>query len=78
MTRGRYRARCWTAWNWIEISSHTENEKFHIAKEHLLEKQIKKNGLEKYDVTGDKRRVKENNFQLYEGGRRTQPGAENW
>ena len=35
----------------IEISSYTENEKFHIAKEHLLEKQIKKNGLEKYDVT---------------------------
>ncbi|MEY8426919.1 endopeptidase La [Lachnospiraceae bacterium 46-15] len=35
----------------IEISSYTENEKFHIAKEHLLEKQIKKNGLGKYDVT---------------------------
>lgn len=29
----------------IEVSSYTENEKFHIAKEHLLPKQIKVNGL---------------------------------
>ncbi len=29
----------------IEISSYTENEKFHIAKEHLWEKQVEKNGL---------------------------------
>lgn len=29
----------------IEITSYTENEKFHIAKEHLLPKQIEKNGL---------------------------------
>lgn len=29
----------------IEVSSYTENEKLHIAKEHLLEKQLKKNGL---------------------------------
>ena len=29
----------------IEVSSYTENEKFHIAKEHLLPKQLKKNGL---------------------------------
>ncbi len=31
----------------IEISSYTENEKFHIAKEHLLEKQLEVNGLTK-------------------------------
>jgi ATP-dependent Lon protease len=31
----------------IEVSSYTENEKFHIAKEHLLEKQMEKNGLKK-------------------------------
>lgn len=31
----------------IEVSSYTENEKLHIAKEHLLAKQIKKNGLKK-------------------------------
>lgn len=31
----------------IEVSSYTENEKLHIAKEHLLRKQIKKNGLKK-------------------------------
>lgn len=29
----------------IEISSYTENEKLHIAKEHLIDKQMKKNGL---------------------------------
>lgn len=31
----------------IEVSSYTENEKFHIAKEHLLAKQLQKNGLTK-------------------------------
>lgn len=29
----------------IEVNSYTANEKFHIAKEHLVEKQWKKNGL---------------------------------
>lgn len=29
----------------IEVTSYTSNEKFHIAKEHLLEKQIQKNGM---------------------------------
>lgn len=29
----------------IEVSSYTENEKFHIAKEHLFSKQLSKNGL---------------------------------
>lgn len=31
----------------IEVSSYTENEKFHIAKEHLVEKQKSKNGIKK-------------------------------
>lgn len=30
----------------IEVTSYTANEKFHIAKEHLLQKQIGKNGLD--------------------------------
>ncbi|MCM1107062.1 MAG: endopeptidase La [Blautia sp.] len=30
----------------IEVSSYTENEKFHIAKEHLMEKQLTKNGIQ--------------------------------
>lgn len=33
----------------IEISSYTANEKFHIAKEHLVPKQIEKNGLQNQD-----------------------------
>lgn len=35
----------------IEVSSYTENEKFHIAKEHLLPKQLKKNGMDKNKLT---------------------------
>ncbi|MCR5784604.1 MAG: endopeptidase La [Eubacterium sp.] len=31
----------------IEVTSYTENEKAHIAKDHLIDKQIKKNGLKK-------------------------------
>lgn len=31
----------------IEVNSYTENEKFHIAKEHLLGKQMKRNGITK-------------------------------
>lgn len=31
----------------IEVTSYTANEKFHIAKEHLVEKQLEKNGLAK-------------------------------
>ena len=31
----------------IEVNSYTENEKFHIAKEHLLTMELKKNGLDK-------------------------------
>ena len=35
----------------IEVSSYTENEKMHIAKEHLLEKQKEKNGLKAEQLT---------------------------
>ena len=34
----------------IEVSSYTKNEKLHIAKEHLVAKQLKKNGLTKKTV----------------------------
>ena len=34
----------------IEVGSYTANEKFHIAKEHLLKKQYEKNGLNKKDL----------------------------
>lgn len=35
----------------IEVSSYTENEKFHIAKEHLVEKHKSKNGIKKEQLT---------------------------
>ena len=35
----------------IEVSSYTENEKFHIAKEHLVEKQKSKNLIKKEQLT---------------------------
>ena len=38
----------------IEINSYTETEKFHIAKEHLIPKQIKKNGLTTKQVSFSK------------------------
>ena len=31
----------------VEVSSYTENEKFHIAKEHLIPKQLEQNGIKK-------------------------------
>lgn len=35
----------------IEVTSYTENEKMHIAKEHLLPKQMERNGLKKGQLT---------------------------
>lgn len=35
----------------IEVSSYTENEKFHIAREHLIKKQMEKNGITKKMLT---------------------------
>lgn len=34
----------------IEVNSYTENEKFHIAKDHLIPKQLKGNGLTKKEL----------------------------
>lgn len=35
----------------IEVSSYTENEKYHIAKQYLIAKQMEKNGIKKEQVT---------------------------
>lgn len=35
----------------IEVTSYTANEKFHIAREHLVKKQLTKNGLDKGELT---------------------------
>ena len=42
----------------IEINSYTENEKLHIAKDYLVKKQLKANGLEKYKVKLDEEALK--------------------
>lgn len=41
----------------IEISSYTENEKLHIAEEHLIPKQIEKHGLTPEQITFSKRSI---------------------
>lgn len=45
MTCRPYRGPCWTVWEIIEVSSYTENEKWHIGREHLVPKQMKIHGL---------------------------------
>lgn len=35
----------------IEVTSYTANEKFHIAREHLIRKQMERNGLKKTELT---------------------------
>ncbi|MDE7310080.1 MAG: endopeptidase La [Eubacterium sp.] len=56
----------------IEVSSYTENEKLHIAKEHLVAKQMKKNGLKKDQLTiSDKALAKMINGYTKEAGVRS-------
>ncbi|MBO5032216.1 MAG: endopeptidase La [Lachnospiraceae bacterium] len=43
----------------IEVTSYTANEKFHIAREHLWQKQLKKNGLKETQFTISDNAVKE-------------------
>ena len=35
----------------VEVSSYTDNEKFHIAKEHLIQKELEQNGLKESQLT---------------------------
>ena len=35
----------------VEVSSYTDNEKFHIAKEHLIQKEVEQNGLKRSQLT---------------------------
>ena len=39
----------------IEVTSYTENEKLHIAREHLLAKQTERNGLKEDQFTSQRR-----------------------
>lgn len=56
----------------IEVSSYMENEKLHIAKEHLVAKQMKKNGLKQDQLTiSDKALAKIINGYTKEAGVRS-------
>ncbi len=59
----------------IEVSSYTENEKFHIAKEHLIEKQKSKNGIKKEQLTITDGALKDI-IRLYKRGGRQEAGDE--
>ena len=60
----------------IEVNSYTENEKFHIARDYLVTKQMGRNGLKESQITfSDKSLEKIIGTQLHPGGRRAQPGA---
>ena len=41
----------------IEISSYTENEKLHIAQEHLVPKQLEKTGLTEQQLSFSKKAI---------------------
>ena len=43
----------------IEVSSYTENEKFHIAKEHLIAKQLSRNGIKNGQLKITDKAIKE-------------------
>ncbi len=43
----------------IEVSGYTENEKFHIAKEHLMKKQYEVNGMNKKNLTITDKAIKD-------------------
>lgn len=56
----------------IEVTSYTENEKLHIAKEHLLKKQIERNGLKE-----DQLSISDGALQKIIGGYTREAGVRN-
>ncbi len=54
----------------IEVSSYTENEKVHIAREHLIGKQMEKNGLKAGSAHHQPQSPGGSDSQLHPGGRR--------
>ena len=59
----------------IEVSSYTENEKFHIARNYLVTKQLERNGLDKGKLTISDKALEKDHPQLYQRGRRPESGA---
>ena len=59
----------------IEVSSYTENEKLHIAMEHLIPKQLERHGLKSEQLTISRGGCLEDGPQLHEGGGRAPAGA---
>ena len=61
----------------IEVTSYTENEKLHIATEHLIPKQLEKNGLKKEQLKISKKCSLEDCIQLYKRSGSTSAGERN-
>ncbi len=59
----------------IEVSSYTENEKFHIAKKYLIPKQLERNGLTEEMLSFSDKALEKIHPQLYERGRCEKSGA---
>ena len=53
----------------IEVTSYTENEKLHIAQEHLIPKQIEKHGLKADQLTISKKCDLEDGKKLHKRSR---------
>ena len=54
----------------IEVTSYTENEKVHIAREHLLPKQMEANGITEQQLTVSDKALERDHQRLHEGGGR--------
>ena len=62
----------------IELSSYTENEKVHIAREHLIAKQMERNGLKEGQAFHQSQSPGAAHPQLHPGSRRAPAGEEAW
>ncbi len=59
----------------MEIPGYTENEKEHIAREHLIPKQMEINGIPEGKLVIQPAALRQADQQLYQGSRSPFPGA---
>jgi len=65
------RRRCLTGWKLIRLSGYTEEEKVHIALQHLLPKQMKTNGLKSGELAVTESAIRESSATTREAGVRS-------